>query len=359
MTTDRLDEALAALEAAVQRADVPILVEAPGTVRSRHEATLSAQVSGAVQRVAAVAGQAVRAGEVLVELEGSELAAHAAAAHARATSAEEALSEAERELARTQTLFERQARTQSELDQAQTRRAEAQAELEAARQAAEAADTTLSHARVVAPFDGVLLARMVDPGDLATPGLPLVEVYAPGEPRLEARVAQELLAALPVGTALDVVLAAAEGGDGGPRTTRGVVEELRPAVDPATRTGLLVLALPELEEVGAPAVLPGTSGRALVPQGTRPAALVPAAALVVRGEVQMVFAPWVDEGGRARARMRLVRAGRPGAGGLVELQTGAEGLERVITSGAADLRDGAPIRVTDDAAAEGGGRGGR
>ena len=328
--------------APVRLEDVPVVVEALGTVRSRHEATLSAEVAARVLSVAAVAGEAVRGGDVLIELEAAELAAQEAAARAGLVAAREALAEAERELERTRTLFRSEARSQLELDAAGTLHAQASARAEAAAQAAEAATVMLGRARVRAPFDGVLLARLVDPGDLATPGLPLLVVQATGQPRLEASVAQELLAGLAPGAQVDVVLGAA--GDAAPLRTRGVVEELHPSVDPATRHGLVVLALPELEAAGAPAVPAGSSGRALLPAGTRAARLVPAEALVVRGQVQMVFAPWEDERGSTRARMHLVRAGSPRADGSIELLSGAGGIERVITAGAAELRDGAPVR---------------
>jgi hypothetical protein len=85
-------------------------------------------------------------------------------------------------------------------------------------------------------------------------------------------------------------------------------------------------------------------GRARIPFGERRALVVPATALVVRGQLELVFTVGGED---SRARMHVVRSGRRLADGRVEILAGLAGPQRVVVEGGADLLDGARVRLED------------
>ena len=130
---------------------------------------------------------------------------------------------------------------------------------------------------------------------MAAPGVPLLTLYDPKGLRLEAAVEERLAGAVKVGDTPKVRL------DALGVELDGRVSEVVPAVDPATRTGVVKIDLP-----ATPGLQPGMFGRARILRGTRAAVAVPGDALVRRGQLELVF--WLPKGGDA-ARMAIVRAG--------------------------------------------------
>lgn len=330
----------------VQERAVPLHSESFGTLRSSRQVVLAARLAARVLRVSVAPGASVAAGDLLVELDSTDLEAHLASAAASLRVAEQELDEARREEGRTRTLVEREARTQQELDAAETRSAAADAGRAAAAGALAAAQAALDDAFLRAPFDGVVMSRSVDPGDLATPGRSLLELYDPSTLRLEASLPERLLPSVAAGDSVAVVIDALAAQGAAPLEVAGRVDEIVPAVDAATRSALVKLALPAID--GA---LPGMFGRARWPEGERVALAVPRDAVVRRGQLELVFT--VSEDGR-RARMHLVRTGQALSGERLEILAGLRGAQRVIVGGAEALRDGTPIRLEPGAAAAGG-----
>lgn len=198
-----------------------------GRVRPPSTATLGSSVVGTVREVRVREGDRVRRGETLVVLDDREARARLREAEAMvveaAASSESAVEiagaeaeRAQRDLERTRAMFDEGARSEQQVEQAEQRWLEARARLEAALASAEAAGTTpasvararaaadaaqvrLSLARIQAPADGVVLSRSVEPGDLAQPTQPLLEVAFDGPAELVAFPAEEDLEALHVG----------------------------------------------------------------------------------------------------------------------------------------------------------------
>lgn len=335
-------EGVAEVETGIaERLEAPLAYRGIGTIRSRRQSELAARILAEVREVRVNAGDRVAEGEVLVKLDDAGLRSALEEAEATLRSRDQLRAEAQTELDRTRNLFAREASTKQELDLATFRVAEAVAQREAAAQSLEQARVSLGHAEVRAPFAGVVYRRAVDPGDLASPGRALLGLYDPQAMRLQAAVEEHALARLTVGTRVTVILDALEA------RLEGVVNEVVPEVDPATRTGTINVDLPS-----RPDFKPGMFGRVEVPAGGRRAIAVPREAAVRRGQMEMVFI--LEEGGApregtARARMRLVRFGRElgPQGRLVEVTGGIDAGTRVITRAAGDLRDGDPVRPVE------------
>jgi hypothetical protein len=112
------------------------------------------------------------------------------------------------------------------------------------------------------------------------------------------------------------------------------VSEIVPAVDAASRASIVKIDLPAV-----PNLRSGMFGRASFALGTRKVSVVPALAIVERGQLQSVFA--VEDG---FARMRLVTAGKRHEN-AVEVLSGLNEREKVVSPVPSNLSDGAPVEV--------------
>jgi RND family efflux transporter MFP subunit len=307
--------------ATVAMADVADTFEAGGVVQARTTATLTARILAPVREVRVSPGDRVRAGQVLIVLDSADLGAYARSARAAALAADQdiaaaaadqqaaeaALALARAAHARIAGLHARRSATAQELDEATAalRRAEANAAataarargagsgLDQARAAAEAAATTASFASITAPFNGVVTEKLVEPGNMAAPGTPLLRVEDTRGFRLEVRVDESRISRLAPGDSVQVILDSVSTGT---TIVDGRVAEVSRAVDADARTFLVKIDLPD-----SAAVRSGTFGRAIFRGEPRKALTVPENALTRRGQMTSVFA--VDNG---VARLRLV-----------------------------------------------------
>lgn len=324
----------------VHELEIDVLSEGVGTVRSRRQTQISARVLAEIKEVRKNPGDPVEAGETLVVLDSLELKARVEQAEANVAALDENLKEANTELARKSKLLEQQAATQQEHDLARFQLSSLTARRLAAQKALEEAKIQLGYATVNAPFAGVLYEKSADPGDLATPGKPLLGLYDPGQLRLEALLEEELLWKVKLKDVLRVKI------DALPGEIQGVASETVPAVDPTTRTGLIKIDLPP-----AVNVRPGMFGRARVIAARRKALVVPGAALVRRGQLELVFTARAGADGKAMlARMTLVRSGLklPGDESRIEVLSGLDAGELVLVEDAAGLRDGDPVDPVEE-----------
>ena len=348
-------------------------VEAVGTVRSAHPTVLAAKTTSAVVAVHVKAGQQVRAGQVLITLDDREFQAQVQKAQAGRRDIDHALAEVDHAivaadkaldaatvqqdltkvtLTRYTTLLEDGAVARRDYDTvtAQHKTATATREQTAARKAAlqakrrqmlakialadadlKQAHVALSYATLVAPRTGVVTTRRAEVGMLATPGTPLLTLDSE-DYVLEATLRESDAAKVRIGQQGRVRIDALQ------QTLSGVVSEILPAHTPLSRTMTVKVPLPP-----TPGLRSGLYGKSQFVVGQRPGLLVPATALVERGQLQSVFIV----GAHKRAHMRLVTTGKITNDG-VEILSGVDAGERVAVRGADALADG--MRVTEERA---------
>lgn len=191
-----------------------------GTVVGADEVNITARVMAQVMEVRVREGDAVRRGELLVVLDARELADAVAQAEAGVQAAKEALAAAEigynaqrDATARDQRLVEAKAISEEQWDRSRATEAASAAHLEAARAQVEVAArqldqarTRVGYCRLEAPVAGVVARRLADPGDLAVPGKPLIEIVDQSNVRVRASVPPEDLTDLEVGRPLTLTL---------------------------------------------------------------------------------------------------------------------------------------------------------
>ena len=313
--------------ASVERVELADRIEVEGTVVGRQEAVLASRLAAPVSEVAAVPGRIVRAGTILVRLAPSESQAQLESARAALDASRSARELAGRNRSRYEKLEGRGAAAAVELERARQEEAASAAAVASAEAAVRRAETDRAQADLAAPFDAVVVEKMVSAGDLAAPGRPLVRLASVSGRRVEAAPGEELVASLKEGDSLPVVIAG--------RALSGCVAEIVAAVDAATRRRTIRVDLPPGEDppVGAFALL-------LLPGTPEVRVLAPARAVVGRGGLDLVWA--VSSEGIVS--LRYVRIGSSRPGGFVEVRSGLAGGERLVLDPPADLAAGTRIR---------------
>jgi RND family efflux transporter MFP subunit len=336
--------------------DWPTSYEATGTVRARTTATISSKVMGYVQQVSVHVGDRVRRGQELITLDARDLDVSLRRAEAGGAEVQSAIPELENATAAAkanldlaQTTFKRMEElaakksiSNQELDEAsarlkaahanydmvRSRRAQVDSKMAVAEQEVRAAGIMRDYAKLAAPFSGVVITRSVEPGNLATPGAPLLTIEQEGLYRLEASVDESKLASVRVGQAVEVVIDASD------RKLNARVSEIVPSVDAASRTYVVKVDLPAASQMRT-----GMFGRAIFPLGAQKVVAAPLAALTERGQLQSVFV--VEDG---VAHTRLVTTGRR-TGAAAEVLSGLSPGERIVAPVPVGLQDGAKVEV--------------
>jgi len=286
--------------------------EVVATVNSKLRSVIEAKVSGRIDRMLVTPGQQVKAGDLLVQLDVREI-------QAKLDQATPVRDQAEKDLKRFTDLLAKRVITQQEFEAAQSK-------ARVARAAVIEAETMLGYAKVTAPFDGVITRKLADVGDLASPGKPLVEMEDPGALRLEAAVPEAIIDRVALGSKLAVQIGSTE--------MECVVREISPTADPNSRTLLIKLDLP-----ATPGMRTGQFGRVAIPVAETSVLRVPASAIIRRGQMELVFIQ-IDK----HARLRIVKTGKP-IGTEVEIVSGVNAGEQVVTEDGAGLTDGQPLEV--------------
>jgi RND family efflux transporter MFP subunit len=330
--------------------------EAPGTVRARTASVLASKLMGYVRDVKVQPGDRVAAGQLLVSIDSRDLESAWLQARAAEQEAMSGIAEADSGIAvaktqlglakitfdRMEGLFAKKSISNQEFDEAQARlrtaeaahqmaiskRSQLDARIAQAKQGVGSAAILRSYAEIRAPFAGVVTDKRAEPGQMATPGAPLLTVEQVGAYRLEAPVEESMLGSVKIGQPVTVVLDSSSG------PVSGTVNEIVPAIDPSSRALLVKVTLPP----GA-MVRSGSFGRLRLPRGSRQAVVVPAGAIAHRGDIQTVF---VAENGVARIRMITASDARDGQ---AEVLSGVQSGERIVYPRPAILADGSVIEV--------------
>ena len=353
----------------VTTGEVDERAEVMGTVKSRISTTLSSKIVGKILALHIREGSEVRTGQILVELDDSDIAAQVRRAEAGVREAESAIpevdraiaaanaaraaAEAQRDLAastltRYQQLLERKSVAPQEYDQVvarhkaavaeveraaaegqalQAKRQQAQARIESARAELASAQVMQGYAKIAAPISGVVTVKHADLGSLATPGTPLLTLEDSRRYWLEVAIPDSQAARIRLGQSLAIQIEAAG------ISIRAPVAEIIPAADPTTRTTQVRLDLP-----ASPRLRSGLFGRAWVPIGQRQTIRIAQEAILDRGQLQGVYVVGQDN----IARFRLVRTGATGQG-AVEILSGLTGGELVVVAGTERVSDGVRI----------------
>jgi RND family efflux transporter MFP subunit len=251
--------------------------EAVGTVRPRTEIRIEAQVAAQVRAVSVNPGDAVLQNQVLIKLDNRRYLSRLDQAKQAAIAAKAGFTRAETEYKRIYTYFQAQAATARDLEKAEEVLTSAKAGIMRAEEVVREAEIALGYTIIKAPETGKVLKRLVESGDLAAPGKPLLILETSGTFRLEAHVREGLIKNVKPKTVLRVAIDALQ------KSTEATVEEIVPYADPATRTFLVKTSLPDLT-----GLYPGMFGKLLVPVQEHQVIVIPSKAVRHVGQLELV-----------------------------------------------------------------------
>jgi len=296
----------------------PLIERAAGTLRAKVETVISPLISATISSIAVWAGDEVRPGEVLVNLDARELKARVDQAHQAVISAQAILNRTEKEAKRVQRIFKADpgAISKAERDRIQTALSTGRAQLVSAKRYEDEAKTALSHSQLTSPIAGRIVERYADPGDTARPGVPVLRLYNPATLRLETSVRESVASKLKENQKLIAEIDALD------RRYEGMVDEIVPSADPGSRTFLVKVSL-----TGDAGLYPGMFGRLLIPIGKIEKIYIPTAAVTRVGQLDFIIVK--TEQGAVR---RYVRLGQRKPDGRIEVVSGLKAGEKVLVS---------------------------
>jgi RND family efflux transporter MFP subunit len=314
---------------------VAYTVDAVGSVDAFERVQVTARLAGVVDAVRFAEGDAVREGQVLVEIEPDRY--RVAAAHARSLQekAEALKADAESLLARREganAQAETGIYTQDEVESLRTRVRTATADVNTTRANLDMAELNLRDATVRAPFGGVIQTRHVQTGQYVQPGAllatfirrePLLVRFLVGEeeaPRLQPKMPLSF-------TVRD-----------GLRAFSAVITAVAEAADPVTR---MVAVTARVDDPDRKLLRPGSFAQVTVPVGA--AGDVPVIPQTAIRPSERGFLSFVVKGDKAVERVLSLGLRTPE--GEVEVRAGLAAGESVVVRGAEALHDGAPVKV--------------
>jgi RND family efflux transporter MFP subunit len=306
-----------ATTAAVQLREVEQTYSIDGVVEATRQATVSAQISGRVKAVMFDVGDRVKKGQVILRIDESESNQALAGSDAQVAQAQAALSNAKLNYERSKKMLEQKFISQAAMDKAKADYDMALAQAKASAAGAQQSALAHSYTSVIAPYAGVVSARMVEMGEMVSVGKPLMTGFDPSELRIIVNVPQYKLAEIGVQPSAKVEVPELH------RWLKVASVSVQPSADARTHSTQVRVNL----SVNEKGVYPGMFVRTHFVVGKEQKLLIPASAVLRRSEVVAVYV--VDDKGLPR--LRQVRLGEATEKGEIEVLAGLTAGERVAT----------------------------
>jgi len=335
-----------------------VVLNATGYVVAQRKAAIASKATGRLEWLGVAEGSRVKAGEVIARIDSRDVRAQAQSAEAGVNAAKAAVEQARVELANAQTELKRNQDlvakgfiTQSALDTAKMRvdrgvaaLASAQANVSQAAANARNAEVTVDYTEIRAPFDGVILSKSANVGDMVTPFSSatdskgaVVTMADMTTLEVEADVSEASLSKVKVGQPAEIML------DALPEVRfKGRISRMVPTVDRAKATVMTKVRFDEID----PRVLPEMSAKVsflsqeVTPEQQKPLLAVNPAAIAARDARAVVYV--VKEGAATEVAVT------PGItiGDLTAIAGSVKSGDKVVLRPAPELRNGAAVTFT-------------
>jgi membrane fusion protein (multidrug efflux system) len=334
--------------------DVPVTLEATGGFQPLESSDVAPEASGRVVATPVEVGQFVRAGQVLVRLQGVDADLRLDEARAAVTKAEAAIKLAESQNALAQTTAQRYNAllatgdvSRTVVDQARTGAETSQQNLTTARASLLQARAQLAQAEkaardvvVAAPFQGFVADRKVSLGEYVQPSTPVVTLVQIDPLRLQLTIPAVQAGQVQRGQAVTARVDAHPG-----RTFAGEITAVNPSITAESRSFIAEARVPNPERL----LKPGMFATASIDQGrTEQVILVPRTAVVEDVNTNSFRVFVVDD--QQRARLKVVQLAPRQQGDHVRILSGVEAGQRVATSNLGPLYDTVPVVIASSGA---------
>lgn len=316
-------QTLAVTTETVVLGEVPLTTVVPGAVVPDQKANISSRIMGYIKNLDVKVGQKVTRGQLLFSIDSTDVNGQIQQAQSGYNQALAALKDAKLDYDRFSKLYEEESVSKQQFDKITLQYQVAQENLSAAKSGLSQAKAQLKYAYVEAPFDGVIVEKLANAGDLAAPGNPIVVIENLQSLSVQTEAAEDLFAVLRPGDEAEMII------DGQPKAVIGKIYTLVGAANPKTRTHTVKLSLPDIANMNS-----GTFARVSFKRGERQTMLVPQSAVIERSGIQGVFVVENDQ-----AYFRMVRLGQQ-INGRVEIQAGLRLGDEIVVTGNQSLLNG-------------------
>jgi len=285
------------------------------SVEAKQATIISSRILARIDTINVRAGDKVKKGDLLVQLEQGDLKSQVLQAKQNINALQARHTEAKQNHERSLELFNKQLVSAFDLDKNRADYQSITAELTAAKQILAQAETTLNYAALTAPINGLVVDRFAEPGDTAQAGAKLLSLYNPLSLRVEAQVREGLALTLTQGQNIEIELPSVN------KTIIGEIEEIVPAANTGSRSFLIKVRINYHENL-----LPGMYARILIPAGEQIKLSIPVDKIAQVGQLSFV---WLNINGELQRR--FVRLGKTQANGMVTVISGLAAGDEVIT----------------------------
>lgn len=304
-----------------------------GSLVAERTAQIRAEVSGSIVQVFHDPGTRVSAGTSLAKIDDRAINDAYLSARSGLTAAQTAADIAKRDLERSEKLVAAGAIADRELENARRGDLSARTMLDDARARLASAQKALDATNVLAPYDGIVSERFVNPGDVVTPGAPLMSVVEPATMRLEAAVPAEQLSEVRVGAPVRFSVTGYPG-----RTFEGRISSVNPSADPQTRQVRLFVRIPN----SGNRLVAGLFAEGRVASESREALTVPELAVDLRGLSPVVLRL---KNGRTE-KVEVTLGARDEALERVEITGGIAAGDTLLVGPALGITPGTSLKIT-------------
>ena len=295
-----------------------------GLVEAVKQSSISTPLAGSITGLYVKAGDTVKAGQVLMRIDGRSAGQNLLASQAQVGAAQAQYEAVKKDYERQQQLLQKNYISRAAFEQSEAQFKDALAQLNAQKAQSGIAGTQSDLLVIKAPYNGVVADLNVLQGDIAMPGKPLLSFYDPSELRVTASVSQGQLAQVKTAQNIKIQLAQAQAQEWISSTSLQVL----PTIDPQTHTSVIRANLPN----GIHTATPGMSARIWFNSSsdnhntasTSAKIMVPTSAILQRSELTAVYV--LDKAGKPL--LRQVRLGKTN-GGQTEILSGVAMGERI------------------------------
>lgn len=318
-------------------------ISVSGILSAKQSAVLSTRMMAYVDQIMVKPGDKVRSGQVLMRLNAADIKAKHAQVKAQFMEAQAATKNAERDYERFSRLHAQESVSDKELENMELNKISMQSKLEMARQGLKEVEAMLAYTDIKAPFTGIVAQRLVEKGNMAHPGMPLLVVEQPGEMEVRASVPENYVGLAHVGDLVKVNIKSLD------RTLAGRISELSSS---ASLTGGQYTMKVEVDLKDHKDVLSGmfanveltkhvqSTGKESATTTIFSHIWIDQSSIVKREQLRGVYVVNDDN----RALLRWVRLGKVD-GNKVEVLSGLEETERVVRIVDGKLYNGRKVSV--------------
>lgn len=317
----------------IESSSNPKAYDYTGIVQAQKQSTVATRLMGQIEQILVEKGDRVKKGDLLVSVRSNAIIAKEQQVEAGIAEARAAFENVKTNFNRIKNLYEKESATQKEFDDIKAQYKMAEARLKAANQSRKEVDEMLQYANIRSPYDGTVINKFVNVGDMASPGMPLLAIEAPGAFEVLSRIPEsEMNLWSPGDTAMVEITSIKE-------TVKGVITNISPSSKfSGPQYEILIGLTPDEDQTST--VKSGMFANVKLYHGTEEVFEVPSDLIVERGQLTGI---WMVSP-QNKALMRWIRPGRE-RNGKTEILSGVKPGEKYITEHNGRLYDGILVKV--------------